>query len=168
MRKIIGLLTLLLILAPTTLAADECKTCYVKNEYVTELFNKLNQHITRLEEEIEELKSLQSFKVAKTVTITAYTATRKETDSTPTITASNTKIKPYDIAVSRDLFKAGWVFESKVWIEGKGIFTIRDLMNARHTDSIDIYYGTKKAALKFGKRRLVAVLLRTNHVTPCK
>ena len=75
------------------------------------------------------------------------------------ITAANTKLRPYDMAVSRDLFWKGWAFGKKVYIKGYGVFRITDLMNPRHKDRIDIYLGTKKAARKFGKKKLLVALL---------
>jgi len=81
------------------------------------------------------------------VTLTTYSVSDGETDSTPLITASGFKINPNNpkrhriIAVSRDL-KRKYKFGQKVRIEGagkyNGIYTIRDLMHHRWKNKIDI------------------------------
>ena len=81
------------------------------------------------------------------VTLTTYSVSEAQTDSTPLITASGFKINPNNpkrhriIAVSRDL-KRKYKFGQKVRIEGagkyNGIYTIRDLMHHRWKNKIDI------------------------------
>ena len=81
------------------------------------------------------------------VTVTTYSISEAETDSTPLITASGFKINPNNpkrhriIAVSRDL-KRKYKFGQKVKITnaGKynGIYTVRDLMHHRWKKKIDI------------------------------
>jgi len=81
------------------------------------------------------------------VTLTTYSISVAETDSTPLVTASGFKINPNNpkrhriIAVSRDL-KRKYKFGQKVRIEGagkyNGIYTIRDLMHHRWKNKIDI------------------------------
>ena len=81
------------------------------------------------------------------VTVTTYSVTEAETDSTPLITASGFKLNATNpkrhriIAVSRDL-KRKYKFGQKVRIEGagkyNGIYTIRDLMHHRWKNKIDI------------------------------
>ena len=86
----------------------------------------------------------------ETVTLTTYSATVGQTDSTPHITASGFKIdttnpkKHRIIAVSRDL-KKKWPFGTKVRIKkaGKynGVYTVKDVMNKRYKNRIDILIG---------------------------
>ena len=106
------------------------------------------------------------------VTVTAYSPRVQETDDTPYITASNTRVAEGTIAVSRDLWLAGWAFGKKVFIEcasGKkgreeskaglcGIFLIQDAMNQRYTKRIDIFIHSTKKARAAGIRLRVAVL----------
>jgi 3D (Asp-Asp-Asp) domain-containing protein len=83
----------------------------------------------------------------ETVTLTTYSATEGETDSTPNITASGFKIdttnpkKHRIIAISRDL-KKKWKFGTKVRIKnaGKynGVYVVKDVMNKRYKKRIDI------------------------------
>lgn len=82
-----------------------------------------------------------------TVQATVYTSNPRETDSTPNITASGFRLDPSNpkkhriIAVSRDL-KKSLGFGKRVRIEGAGIhsgeYTVRDVMNKRWTNKIDI------------------------------
>ena len=86
----------------------------------------------------------------ETVTLTTYSPTEGETDSTPHLTASGFKIDKENpkrhriIAVSRDL-KKKWPFGTKVRIKnaGKynGVYTVKDVMNKRHKNRIDILIG---------------------------
>lgn len=95
----------------------------------------------RVEEKVEMFKK-------QLVTLTVYSPTEAETDSTPNLTASGFKIdesnpgKHKILAVSRDLKRKGWKFGKKVRIKkaGKynGVYTIRDLMNKRHRNRIDV------------------------------
>jgi len=81
------------------------------------------------------------------VTVTTYTATTNETDSTPLITASGFKLDSLNpakhriIAVSRDL-KNKWKFGTKVKIFNAGIYNgiyyVADVMNKRFKNTIDI------------------------------
>jgi 3D (Asp-Asp-Asp) domain-containing protein len=86
----------------------------------------------------------------ETVTLTTYSPTLQECDSTPNITASGFKInlknpkKHRIIAVSRDL-KKKWKFGTRVRIKnaGKynGIYTVKDVMNKRYKNRIDLLIG---------------------------
>ncbi|MDF1881986.1 3D domain-containing protein [Sulfurimonas sp. MAG313] len=93
------------------------------------------------------------------VTATAYTSSRGETDSTPSIAAWGDKLRPgmKSIAVSRDLLKRGLQHNAKLTIEGlTGEYTVLDKMNKRWTKKIDIYMGKdRKKALEWGKRKVI-------------
>lgn len=95
----------------------------------------------------------------KTLTVTAYNPTVEQCDDDPLVAASLRKVKPGTVAVSRDLFDAGWVFGKKIRIEGLGIFEINDLMNARFTNSIDVFMWDQDKAIRFGKRQKTVALL---------
>lgn len=100
------------------------------------------------------------------VTLTTYTPTKKETDSTPNITASGYKIdtsnpkKHRIIAVSRDL-KKKWKFNQKVRIRkaGKydGVYTVKDVMNRRYKKRIDILIGKRDKQVKLTNVQIVAI-----------
>ena len=92
------------------------------------------------------------------VTATIYHAVPEQTDTTPFVTASNSRINPENpqghrwIAVSRDLEKLGFTFGVKVCVEGAndldGIWTVQDRMNKRFKNRIDFLVNKE---LKGGK-----------------
>jgi 3D (Asp-Asp-Asp) domain-containing protein len=100
------------------------------------------------------------------VTLTTYSVTEAETDSTPLITASGFKINPNNpkrhriIAVSRDL-KRKYKFGQKVRIEGagkyNGIYTIRDLMHHRWKNKIDILINPSDKHTKLRRIKMFRV-----------
>ena len=98
-------------------------------------------------EEIRVNKMIETI-TPEIVTLTTYKANVGETDSTPNITASGFKItnpkKHRIIAVSRDL-KKKWKFGTRVRIKnaGKynGIYTVKDVMNKRYKNRIDLLIG---------------------------
>jgi 3D (Asp-Asp-Asp) domain-containing protein len=102
---------------------------------------------------MEKIKTLESI----SVTLTTYTTSVKETDSTPNITASGFKIDTLNpmkhriIAVSRDL-KKKWKFGTKVRITGAGkydgTYYVRDVMNKRYKKRIDILIGKNHKQIK--------------------
>ncbi len=105
------------------------------------------------------LKTSRSLKRKLSVTATAYTSHRSQTDKTPFLAAWNNRIRPgmKVIAVSRDLItKYGITNGKKVRISGlPGIYTVRDKMNKKWRRKIDIYMGTSRwRALRWGRRRV--------------
>lgn len=97
------------------------------------------------------------------VTLTTYTISEGQTDSTPLITASGYKLdsinpkKQKVIAISRDL-KRKYKFGEKVRVKGAGkldgIYTIRDLMAKRWTNKIDILINPEDIGTKLRKVKL--------------
>jgi len=81
------------------------------------------------------------------VTLTTYSASRRETDSSPNITACGFKIDTLNprkhkiIALSRDL-KKKWKFNSRIRVSNagryNGIYVVKDVMNKRWVKRIDI------------------------------
>lgn len=137
----------------------------VKQQEIDDLTHKLElaeQTAAARKLMIEEARLLQkavSAPPVRTVTVTAYNPTERQTDSDPLIAASMRKVRLGTIAVSRDLFDQGWVFGRKVRIEGLGIFEINDLMNKRYTKRIDIFMWDEDQARQFGKKNIKAALL---------
>jgi 3D (Asp-Asp-Asp) domain-containing protein len=96
----------------------------------------------------------------KTLTVTAYTSIElQEYPEQQLLTASSAKPKEGAIAVSRDLFKQGWVFGKKVYIKDHGVFIITDLMSNSKSKSVDIYMNDQERAMQFGKKQIEVVLL---------
>jgi 3D (Asp-Asp-Asp) domain-containing protein len=92
------------------------------------------------------------------VTATAYNSVANQTDDTPFITAFGDSLSPGKryIAVSRDLLKMGMVENTPVKIEGfDSIYLVKDKMNKRWTNRIDIYMGNDvKKARQWGKKKI--------------
>ncbi len=91
------------------------------------------------------------------VTATAYNSVTAQTGpGDPTLTAWGDTLKPgmKAIAVSRDLIDDGLTHGTEVQIEGlPGTYIVRDKMNKRWDNKIDIYMGQDvKAARDWGKR----------------
>jgi 3D (Asp-Asp-Asp) domain-containing protein len=107
--------------------------------------------------EVKINKGIADF-VSEIVTVTAYTPSVEECDSTPDITASGFKIDTLNpsrhkiIAVSRDL-KRKWKFGTKIKVTGigkhSGIYTIKDVMNKRYKKRIDILIGKQSKQFKY-------------------
>ncbi|KKW16236.1 MAG: 3D domain-containing protein [Parcubacteria group bacterium GW2011_GWA1_50_14] len=92
----------------------------------------------------------------RTVWVTAYSSTPEETDDTPYITASGTRVR--DGIIATNLLP----FNTKVKIPklfGDKIFVVEDRMHERKTENVDVWMATKGAALKFGIARAEIVVL---------
>lgn len=93
-----------------------------------------------------------------TVTASAYTLAADETDGGPTgLAAWGDVLKPgmNAIAVSHDLIKIGLTHMARVKIEGlPGVYVVRDKMNKRWTQKIDILMTSKQKASEWGERKV--------------
>ena len=94
------------------------------------------------------------------VTATAYTMSEAETkQGNPGLAAWGDKLAPGTkaIAVSRDLVTAGLTHGTNVTIEGlDGVYVVRDKMNKRWREKIDIFMGKdREAATRWGKKTVV-------------
>jgi 3D (Asp-Asp-Asp) domain-containing protein len=98
------------------------------------------------------------------VKVTMYNTDPVQTDSTPNITASGfiiDTLNPYKhriIAVSHDI-KKHFKYGEKVLVSGIGIWSgyyyVRDLMNKRWTNKIDILINDNQIARSFTKAKLI-------------
>jgi 3D (Asp-Asp-Asp) domain-containing protein len=120
--------------------------CLIPHNLITSA-SDMKDEIMEVEKKVEE-KVAEEFR--KVVTLTTYSVTEEETDSTPNITASGFEIdednpkKHRIIAVSRDL-KRKLRFGEKVVLSNAGRFNgvwyVRDLMNSRFRNKIDVLIG---------------------------
>nr|WP_321235343.1 hypothetical protein [uncultured Psychroserpens sp.] len=105
----------------------------------------------------EEAQNNYEWKTIK-VTATAYNSLAYQTSSNPHITAFGDSLKPglKYIAVSRNLLKEGLTHNTLVQIEGlEGTYLVKDKMNKRWWNRIDVYMGTDvKAAKEWGRRKI--------------
>ena len=109
------------------------------------------------------------------VTVTMYQPVARQTDSTPNILADGTKIRTQDasnykfIAVSRNLLKrwGGWLdygdFILLKGTDGKdGVYQVRDTMNSRWVNRIDILESIEVKPYKFERASIVKTDLVAN------
>lgn len=94
-----------------------------------------------------------------TVTATAYNSTEAQTKKgDPFLTAWGDTLQAEEkaIAVSRDLIELGLDHNQEVEIDGfPGTYIVKDKMNKRWTNKIDIYMGLdEEAALEWGKQKV--------------
>lgn len=104
------------------------------------------------------------------VTVTMYQPVQSQTDDTPNITADGTVIKvdrasEYRyVAVSQNMLikNGGFLnFGDYVWVDaGKksGVYQVRDVMNRRFTDRIDILEGVDVRPYKYDNARMVKLV----------
>ncbi len=107
----------------------------------------------------QEVASLMEAKTVKLCTVTVYGPSGRQYDSTPRIAASGKIPKPGTVAVSHDLFYSGWVFGSRIYIEGLGVHKVNDLMHPGWENRIDVFLGSERLARRFGRREVRVVLL---------
>jgi len=92
------------------------------------------------------------------VTASAYNSVENQTSDQPNVGAWGDRLKPgmKCIAVSRDLLAIGFGHNTKVKITGlKGIYLVKDKMNERWTNKIDIYMGDNiKEAKEWGSKKV--------------
>jgi len=92
------------------------------------------------------------------VTASAYNSVENQTSDQPNLGAWGDTLKPgmKCIAVSRDLLSIGIDHNTKVKITGlKGIYLVKDKMNERWTNKIDIYMGENiKQAREWGSKKV--------------
>ena len=98
------------------------------------------------------LSEAQSKNIITHVTLTYYQPVKEQCNSQPLITADGSKINLYHLkqgkirwcAISRDLL---WLFPKnkpkRIYIEGFGIFQVRDIMNKRWNHRVDILIHPK-------------------------
>jgi 3D (Asp-Asp-Asp) domain-containing protein len=109
------------------------------------------------------------------VTVTMYQPVARQTDSTPNILADGTRIRTQDasnykfIAVSRNLLKrwGGWLdygdFILLKGTDGKdGVYQVRDTMNSRWVNRIDILESIEVKPYKFERASIVKTDLVAN------
>ena len=115
------------------------------------------KEVDSLQNQIQGLaKSLELFTHGKPLVFTAYNALSSQTDDTPTITASNKRIFPGVLALSRELLKpynqnAEIAYGDTVWAVIP--LQVEDTMHRRWQNRADIFMLDYRQALAFGKRR---------------
>ena len=137
---------------------------YANGIITTKFLNDKNIQLTSLSEVNKTLKDeLYKYETeGMSVTVTMYQPLRYQTDSTPNILADGTRIRTQEaskykfIAVSRNLLKrfGGWLDYGDfvlLWdTDGKdGVYQVRDTMNPRFVNRIDILESPGVKPYKF-------------------
>ena len=131
--------------------------------YYTSLMKSITEENVALTETLAELKS-----EGMAVTVTMYQPLRYQTDSTPNILADGTRIRTKEasnykfIAVSRNLLKrwGGWLdYGDFVLLKGTtgkdGVYQVRDTMNKRYVNRIDILESIDVKPYKFVGAKII-------------
>lgn len=87
-----------------------------------------------------------------TVFSTAYAPSPYQTDGTPCITASGTKVRPGVVAAN--FLPFGTLLQI-----GNDVYIVEDRMNPRYPNSIDIFFPSTSEALAFGSKELDIVVI---------
>jgi len=128
---------------------------------------KKTQELTLRNEKLESLVSEHKLEGLE-VTVTMYHPVTRQTDSTPNILADGTRIRVHKaseyrfIAVSRNLLKrwGGWLdYGDFIYLRGTddkdGMYQVRDSMNARFVNRIDILESPGTKPYKFASAQIV-------------
>lgn len=101
------------------------------------------------------------------VTVTCYQPVKSQCDSKPLVTADGSKINLRHLksgkikwcAISRDLL---YLFPKdkpkRIWIEGMGIYEVRDIMNKRFHHRVDILLHPKDSKLVYYNNVKIKIL----------
>lgn len=90
-------------------------------------------------------------KMVRWVTVTAYSSTVDQCDSTPFITASNKHV--YDGLVAANFLYFGTKVKFPDYF-GDKVFTVDDRMNKKYNSRMDVWFHTREQAKQFGVRYL--------------
>ena len=140
------------------------------------LENKNVQLSEYVRENIALQKKLNKYELeGMNVTVTMYQPLRWQTDSTPNILADGTRIKTEQasnykfIAVSRNLLKrwGGWLdYGDFILLKGTpfkdGVYQVKDTMNPRFVNCIDILESPGVKPYKFEKAKILKTDLFTS------
>ena len=143
---------------------------YANGIISTKFLNDKNIQLQSLRDENKRLaEKLDEYKTEEIhVTVTMYQPIRGQTDSTPNILADGTRIRVHKasdykfIAVSRNLLKrfgGQFQFGDFVLLQGTytkdGFYQVRDTMNPRFVDRIDILEAPGVKPYKYEKAKIV-------------
>ena len=127
--------------------------------YSSTLLDEQYERNRELQQQVWDCQGSEDGTFRTNVTLTMYHPTKRQTDSTPNITADGTKINIWKasnyryVAVSRDLLSRwGGPLDYGDWIviegagENSGVYQVRDTMNPKWTKRVDVLKtpGTKQ------------------------
>ena len=145
-----------------------------KEKIMSESLERVEE-LTLRNEQLESLISEHKLEGME-VTVTMYHPVSRQTDSTPNILADGTRIRVHKaseyrfIAVSRNLLKrwGGWLdYGDFVFLRGTdgkdGVYQVRDSMNKRFVNRIDILESPGTKPYKFDSAKIVKTNLVLNN-----
>ena len=91
------------------------------------------------------------------VTVSAYSSTPDQTDSSPFITAAGTHV--HDGIVATNILPFGTKIRIPA-LYGNKIFTVEDRMNTRFQNNVDVWFTNRQAAKTFGIKRAEIEIVR--------
>ena len=119
--------------------------------YSTNLLDEQYEKNRLLQQQVWDCEGSEDGTFRTNVTVTMYHPTKRQTDSTPNITADGTKINIWKaskyryVAVSRDLLSRwGGPLNYGDWIviegagKNSGVYQVRDTMNPKWTKRVDV------------------------------
>ena len=105
-------------------------------------------------------QSQDDIKWTRHLVVTAYNSEAGQTDASPCITANNFNVCNYGV---EDTIAANFLpFGAKVKIPelfGERVFTVRDRMNRRFSNRVDVWMQEKPDAINFGVKIAKIVVL---------
>ena len=109
---------------------------------------KIEPKINAVIVEKEEI-SLKNYNILEVIdtTITGYSSTVDQTNSKPFITASGEWVR--DGIVAANFLSFGTQIKIPEFF-GDKIFVVKDRMNQRHNNKVDIWFSTRQQAVNFG------------------
>ena len=127
----------------------------IRQDMITDGVEALAIEVSKLEERVIAIEKAVKVKVS----VSAYNACPKQTDSTPFIMASGKRVYEGAIALSRDIEKDfGLKFGDEVTLIGIGTFQFLDRMNKKMKRCAYIFMWSEKEALQFGRQEAVMVI----------
>ncbi len=100
---------------------------------------------------------------------TAYNSTPGQTDSSPYITATGTRVRSGVVALSRDLL-ARFPYGTRITIEDLSgryssvlrgrVFVVEDTMHPRIGNTVDVWMGSRSEAMAWGARNIRITAVR--------
>jgi 3D (Asp-Asp-Asp) domain-containing protein len=94
--------------------------------------------------------------VLKSVIITGYSSTPDQTDSSPFITASGSRVRDGIIATNFLSFGTKVKFPE---LYGNKVFVVEDRMAKRNSHKVDIWFPDRASAIKFGVKNTDVVVV---------
>jgi len=129
---------------------------FIASAYVPEVNPKKLAYFERMRKNIKLIDYSKLPKGDFIINASAYTAAADECGKSDGITASGRKV-----AQGRTLAcPPGYVFGTKIEIDGMGTYVCEDRGGAIKGNHFDIYMETKKQAFAFGRRNLTARVVK--------